>query len=111
MYLIFKTTGRGFPGGPVVESTVMQGTLVRPLVGEDPTCQGATRPRAPQLLSPRASTTDAYAPWSLWFSIKKPPQRESSPYSTRESLLAAMRPGTAKKLLINKKLKEKNTVR
>ena len=36
----------GFPGGSVVkESTLrMQGTWVRSLILEDPTCQGATKP-------------------------------------------------------------------
>ena len=35
----------------------MQGTRVRALVWEDPTCRGATKPREPQLLSLRV--------WSL----------------------------------------------
>ena len=34
-----------FPGGAVVENLpAMQGTRVRALVWEDPTCRGATRP-------------------------------------------------------------------
>ena len=46
--------GLDFPGGPVVKSP-MQGTQVRFLLQEDPTCQGATRPvRALQLLGLRA---------------------------------------------------------
>ena len=52
----------------------MQGTQVRALVREDPTCCRATKPRAqqllslrsrarePQLLSPLATTTEAHAP-------------------------------------------------
>ena len=53
----------------------IQGTWVRALVQEDPTCRGATKPvhynqllslrsraREPQLLSPRATTTEACAP-------------------------------------------------
>ena len=40
----------------------MQGTVVRSLVREDPTGRGATKPHAAQLLSPRAMTTEAYAP-------------------------------------------------
>ena len=39
----------------------MQGIRVRALVREDPTCRGATKPRAPQLLSPQATTTEALA--------------------------------------------------
>ena len=36
---------RDFPGGAVVENRLpMQGTRVRALVGEDPTCHGATEP-------------------------------------------------------------------
>ena len=50
----------------------MQGTRVWALVGEDPTCCGATKPvrhnywacvpraHEPQLLSPRATTTEAH---------------------------------------------------
>ena len=40
----------------------VQGTRVRALVQEDPTCRGATKPIEPQLLSPRAATTEAHAP-------------------------------------------------
>ena len=52
----------------------MQGTWVRALVWEDPTCRGATKARAPQLpslcsrarvpqlLSLRATTTEAHTP-------------------------------------------------
>ena len=40
----------------------MQGTQVRALVWEDPTCCGATHAHAPQLLSLRATTTEAHEP-------------------------------------------------
>ena len=52
----------------------MQGTRVQALVQEDPTCRGATKPMRPQLLSlqpracepqllsPRATTTEAHVP-------------------------------------------------
>ena len=52
----------------------MQGTWVRALVQEDPTCRGAAKPvrlqllslcsraREPQLLSPCATTTEAHVP-------------------------------------------------
>ena len=61
----------------------MQGTRVRALVQEDLTCCGATKPvyhnywslrskaREPQLLSPRATTTEARAP------IARAPQKRS----------------------------------
>ena len=44
----------------------MQGTRVRALVQEDPTCRGATKPMptaaAPALWSPLATTTEARTP-------------------------------------------------
>ena len=64
----------------------MQGTRVQSLVREDPTCHGATKPRAsqllslcsrarePQLLSPRAATTEACAPRARAPQQEKPPQ-------------------------------------
>ena len=52
----------------------MQGTQVRALVREDPTCHGATEPRAPQLLSPRATTTEARTPRVRASQQEKPPQ-------------------------------------
>ena len=44
--LCFKSTGeRGFPGGAVVKNPLpMQGSRVRALVQEDPTCHRATKP-------------------------------------------------------------------
>ena len=70
----------------------MQGTQVRALVREDPTCRGATKPvshdywacaleptshnywaREPQLLSPHTTTTEARAPRA------RAPQQEKSP--------------------------------
>ena len=62
----------------------MQGTQVRALVWEDPTCRGATKPvrhnywaREPQLLSPRATTTEACAPRARAPQQEKPPQWEA----------------------------------
>ena len=64
----------------------VQGTRVRALVREDPTCRGATKPRAPQLLSlcsrarepqllsPRATTNEACAPRARAPQQEKPPQ-------------------------------------
>ena len=49
----------------------MQGTRVQVLVQEDPTCCGA---RAPQLLSPRATTTEACVPRARAPQQKKPLQ-------------------------------------
>ena len=44
-HTIYKNKLKSFPGGAVVESLpAMQGTRVRALVWEDPTCCGATRP-------------------------------------------------------------------
>ena len=66
----------------------MQGMWVRALDQEDPTCRGATkrapqllslRSRAcePQLLSPRATTTEACVPRAHAMQQEKPPQREA----------------------------------
>ena len=73
----------------------MQGTRVRALVREDPTCRGATKPglhnywacalepmshnywaHKPQLLSPRATTTKARMPRARALQQEKPPQWE-----------------------------------
>ena len=43
----------------------MQGTRVRALVKEDPTCHGATEPASHNYLSPRATTTEAHVPQLL----------------------------------------------
>ena len=43
----------------------MQGTRVQALVWEDPTCRGETKARALQLLSLRATTTEAHVPQLL----------------------------------------------
>ena len=56
----------------------MQGTRVRALVREDPTCRGATKPvhrraHVPQLLSQRAATTEDRAPRA------RAPQQEKLP--------------------------------
>ena len=61
----------------------MQGTRVRALLREDPTCHGATklslrsRARQPQLLSPSATTTEAHAPRARALQQEKPPQWEA----------------------------------
>ena len=74
----------------------MQGTRVWALVWEDPTCYGATKPvrhsywacaleptshsywaREPQLLSPRATATEAHVPRARVPQQKKPPQWEA----------------------------------
>ena len=52
----------------------MQGPQVQALVQEDPTCRGATKPREPQLLSPRATTTEARMPRACALQQEKPPQ-------------------------------------
>ena len=73
----------------------MQGTRVQALVQEDPTCHGATKPVhhsywacalepanhnywacEPQLLSLRATTTEARAPTAHALQQEKPPQWE-----------------------------------
>ena len=74
----------------------MQGTWVRPLVREDPTCHGATKPvrhnywacalepashnywaHEPQLLSPRATTTEPTGLEPMLCNKEKPPQWET----------------------------------
>ena len=64
----------------------VQGTRVRFLVREDPTCRAATklllpqllslcsRAREPQLLRPHAATTEAHAPRARALQQEKPPQ-------------------------------------
>ena len=63
----------------------MQGTRVRSLVREDPTYHRATKPvpqllslrsraREPQLLSPRAATTEARMPRACALQQEKPAQ-------------------------------------
>ena len=76
----------GFPGGAVVKNRLpTQGTWVRALVWEDPTCRGATacvpqllslhsRARKPQLLSPHATTTEAHGTRARALQQEKPPQ-------------------------------------
>ena len=66
----------------------MQGTRVRSLVQEDPTCHRATkyhvpqllnlhsRAREPQLLSLRATTTEARVPTARALQQEKPPQQD-----------------------------------
>ena len=58
----------------------MQGTQVRALVQEDPTCRAPqllslrSRAHEPQLLSPRAMATEAGAPRARALQQEKPPQ-------------------------------------
>ena len=74
----------------------MQETRVQALVREDPTCRGATKPvrhnywacalepmshnywaHEPQLLSPRATTTEASVPRAHALQQERPPQWEA----------------------------------
>ena len=62
----------------------VQGTRLRALAREDPTCRGATKPmrhnywaRKPQLLSPRATTTEACTPRARAPQQEEPPQWEA----------------------------------
>ena len=62
----------------------VQETQVRALVWEDPTCHGATKPVRhnywacePQLLSLRATTTEAHMPRAHALQQEKPPQWEA----------------------------------
>ena len=84
----------------------MQGTRVRSLVLEDPTCRGATKPvghnywagapqllnpvcsraRVPLLLSSHAATTEAYTPRARALQQEKPPQWEAR---TQQQRIAA----------------------
>ena len=52
----------------------VQGTRVRALVWEDPTCRGATKPMHHELLSLRDTTTEARAPRACALQQEKPPQ-------------------------------------
>ena len=52
----------------------MQGTQVQALVREDHTCRRATKARAPQLLSPRATTNEACVPRARAPQQEKPSQ-------------------------------------
>ena len=78
----------------------MQGTRVRALVQEDPTCRGATKPvrhnywgyaLEPQLLSPHAATTESHTPRVHALQQKKPLQWEARALQQRVTLLAATR--------------------
>ena len=52
----------------------MQGTRGQALVREDLTCNGATKPVAPQLLSLHATITEAHMPRTCAPQQEKPPQ-------------------------------------
>ena len=88
----------------------MQGTRVRALVREDPTCRGAAKPMrhncwacalepgshnywacVPQLLSLRATTTEAHTPRACAPQQEKPPQWEVRALQQRVTPLAATR--------------------
>ena len=100
----------------------MQGTRVRALVRQDPTCHGATKPRVPQLLSlhsrtcepqllsPCATTTEACTPRAHALqqreatAMRSPhTAMKSSPHSPQLEKARAQqrRPNTAKNKLIN----------
>ena len=101
----------------------MQGTQVRALVQEDPTCRGATKTvhhnywacalestshnywaHEPQLLSPRATTTEARTPSTRAPQQQEPPQWEARAPQQRvaprlpqlENARAQQRPNAAK---------------
>ena len=77
----------GLSGGSVVKSPPANAEdMVQPLVQEDTTCRGATKPihqnsRACERLG--ALTTEPHAPRACVPQQKKPPQRQSSPRSPR----------------------------
>ena len=94
----------------------MQGTWVRALVREHPTCRAATKPmrhnywaHAPQLLSPRAATTEACAPRARALQREVTAMRsprtatKSSPcWPQLEKACAQRRPNAAKNKQTNK---------
>ena len=55
----------------------IQGTRVRALVREDPTCRGATKPARHNYWSPRATTTEAHTPRARAPQQEKPLQWEA----------------------------------
>ena len=72
----------------------MQGTLVRSLVEEDPTCLRAAKPadRNYRADSPRAATAEARAPSARALQREKPAHRKEEqplPAASRQSLHAA----------------------
>ena len=107
----------------------MQGTWVRALVREDPTCRGATKPvrhnywacalqpvshnywaRVPQLLSPCATTTEASTPRACAPWQERPPQWEAyapqwrvapARHNQRKACTQQRRPNAAKNKIIN----------
>ena len=90
----------------------MQGTRVQALVQEDPTCCGATKPvchnywaRVPQLLSLRATTTEACVSRACALQQEKPLQWEARAQQQRvapcspqleKALVQQRRPNAAK---------------
>ena len=68
----------------------MQETQVRSLVQEDPIRRRAAKPMSriygacalePELMNPRAATTEAHRPWAHAPQEEKPPQWEAVHYS------------------------------
>ena len=75
----YKKEQKSHPGASLVVQWLrirlpMQGTRVRALVREDPTCHGAAGPVSHQLLSPRATTTEARMPTAPVPQQEKPPR-------------------------------------
>ena len=71
----------------------MQGTRVRALVQEAPTCHRAIKPThhnywacEPQLLSPRATTTEARTPRARALQQEKPPQWEARAHRNEDPM-------------------------
>ena len=83
MFLDEMLSFKSFQGASLVAQWLrirlpMQGTRVRALVWEDPTCRGATgsvhHNYEPALYSPRATTTGARVPRARAPQQEKPPQ-------------------------------------
>ena len=123
-----KQESGDFPGGAVVKYLLpMQGTQVRALVQEDPTCCGATKPMrhnywawalkpvshnywvcVPQLLSPCATTTEAHMPRARALQQREATAMRSPCTTTKSNPLSLQlekgyaqqrRPNAAKKLI------------
>ena len=82
----------------------MQGTGVRSLVPEDPTCHGAAKPvrhnyraHVPQLLSPCTTTTAAHVPRARAPQQEKPLRWEAHAPQQKVAPAQQRRPNAAKK--------------
>ena len=62
----------------------IQGTRVRSMVQEGPTCSGATKAHDPQLLSPCPATTEVQVPQSTCSAKREASTMRSRPIATRE---------------------------